>query len=86
MFDILIQCLILPEEDVVELKVKLEGRRRLCKASSSSGTQNDDVGLFSGIADFDSPSPSIITISTSFYVSLFVSMFYILTIFERFSR
>lgn len=46
------------EEDVVESKVKLESRRRLCKASSSSDTQNDDVHYFSGIADFDSLSPN----------------------------
>lgn len=44
-------------EDVVESKVKVEGSRRLCKASSSSDTLNDDVHHFSGITDFDSPFP-----------------------------
>ncbi|PSS30202.1 Protein CHROMATIN REMODELING like [Actinidia chinensis var. chinensis] len=48
-------------------KVKMEGRRRLCKVSSKDNshgyndgknrTANDDLA-FSGLSDFDSPSPS----------------------------
>ncbi|XP_071931888.1 protein CHROMATIN REMODELING 24-like isoform X1 [Coffea arabica] len=42
----------------VKVKKKLQGRRRLCKAySASDAAENEDVFGFSGIADFDSPSP-----------------------------
>uniref|UniRef100_A0A5B6Z8K9 DNA excision repair protein ERCC-6-like n=1 Tax=Davidia involucrata TaxID=16924 RepID=A0A5B6Z8K9_DAVIN len=48
----------LPSEDVNQSKVKLEGRRRLCKVSSGDNEDDgDDIPRFSGIADFDSPSP-----------------------------
>ncbi|KAF8404043.1 hypothetical protein HHK36_008920 [Tetracentron sinense] len=48
----------LPDEDK-PLKIKLEGRRRLCKISSRDHDGEDpaesDVPRFSGITDFDSP-------------------------------
>ncbi|KAA8531250.1 hypothetical protein F0562_005959 [Nyssa sinensis] len=44
-----------PTEGVKQPKVKLHGRRRLCKASSRD--KEDDIPRFSEIADFDSPSP-----------------------------
>ncbi|CAK9167907.1 unnamed protein product [Ilex paraguariensis] len=46
-----------PTGKMMESKVKLEGRRRLCKHSSRDSGYSDDVPKFSGIADFDSPSP-----------------------------
>ncbi|KAM7523482.1 hypothetical protein LguiA_013384 [Lonicera macranthoides] len=50
-----------PEESKAK---KLEGRRRLCKASLSRD-EDDDVPQFFGIEDFDSPSPSPVQMNPS---------------------
>ncbi|KAF9609750.1 hypothetical protein IFM89_018198 [Coptis chinensis] len=44
-----------PSEEEKPQKVKIEGRRRLCKVSSRDAEENDDGPNFSGIMDFDSP-------------------------------
>ncbi|KAL3537631.1 hypothetical protein ACH5RR_000997, partial [Cinchona calisaya] len=46
------------DENPTDLKGNFQMRRRLCKAFPSEA-ENDDVPDFSGIVDFDSPSPSL---------------------------